>query len=139
RGVARRDVYLEKWVAEGLASAMSSDPEIREEVAPRVHPNGTLDGSEFVRHDTGQSLRLSEPERRLVLACDGATPAWQVGSLELLASLAEAGVLIWSVETVALDPHRADRLLEWVRSIRSGNARQRWLGPIEKLIATARA
>ena len=54
-GIAERETFLERWTAHGVAAALNADPEIRLELSPRLHPNGRIDGDQFVFADTGET------------------------------------------------------------------------------------
>ena len=47
-GIARRETFLERWTAHGVAAAINADPEAAAELAPRLHPNGRLEQERFV-------------------------------------------------------------------------------------------
>jgi hypothetical protein len=137
-GIARRKATVERWVVRAFIQAMNADPEVPAEVRPRIHPNGRLEGDRFVRHDTGVEIALEPGDAARLARCDGATPAWRLGEPEALRRLADAGVLIWALEPVALDPAPLDTLLADVRGFRDGGPKARWLPALEELAATER-
>src|SRR5438067_10855240 len=47
-GMARRDVFLERWTAHALAAGINADPETFLERCPRLNPSGILIGHRFV-------------------------------------------------------------------------------------------
>src|SRR5450755_2415463 len=72
-GIAERETFLERWTAHGVAAALNSDPEIRVELSPRVHPNGLIDGDQFVFTDTAETTPLDPRTVEILLRCDGVT------------------------------------------------------------------
>ncbi len=58
---------------------MNADPEIRAELSPRLHPNGRIEGNQFVFTDTGETTRLDPDTIALLSRCDGKTPAYSLG------------------------------------------------------------
>ncbi|PZR74454.1 MAG: hypothetical protein DLM73_07795 [Chthoniobacterales bacterium] len=135
-GIAQRETFLERWTAHGVAAAMNTDPEIRAELAPRLHPNGRIEGNEFVFTDTGETMALNSETIALLNRCDGKTPAHSLGvNSEVLERLAEQGILRWEVEVPALDPHAFDVLVSDVRQWRDGSARASWLNALEPIVA----
>jgi hypothetical protein len=134
-GVARRDVYLEKWLIVALAHAMTADPAVLDEVCPRVHPNGMLEGDAFVRDDTGAEIRIDAAARELLARCDGNTPAWQLAEPARLADLVRDGVIVWAIEPLGMEGHRLGFLIDDVRRWRDAAGRQRWLPILEELEA----
>ena len=68
---------------------MNADPEIRPELSPRLHPNGRIDGNQFVFTDTSEITELDPKSVEILRRCDGATPAYTfgegIGALEQLA------------------------------------------------------
>lgn len=132
-GTARRLAYLEKWVAEEVIGAMNRDPEIRAEIAPRLHPLARIQGSTLIREDTGVTLELDAEALAVLVRCDGRTPAYALNAPAVLARLAAEGAVRWELEVITLDPERFDRLLAEVSGWRPGAARERWLERIEGL------
>jgi hypothetical protein len=135
-GIARREVFLERWTAHGAAAAINADPLTRAELAPRLHPHGRMEGDHFIKTETGETIAL-DPERRALLArCDGTTPAHSLGvSARSLAELASQNLIRWAMEVRALDPHAFDVLLADVARWRDGPVRTRWLEALQPLAA----
>ena len=135
-GIARRETFLERWTAHGLAAALNADPEIRIELSPRLHPNGRIEGSQFVFSDTAETTQLDPKIIDILLRCNGVTPAYLFGAeIETLERLAGLNMIRWEIEVPALDPHAFDVLVSDIRDWRDGPARARWLETVE-LIAT---
>jgi hypothetical protein len=137
-GIARREVFLERWTAHGAAAAINADPLTREELAPRLHPHGRIERDRFINTETGETIPL-DPQRRALLArCDGTAPAHSLGvSAHLLAALAGQNLIRWEMEVCALDPHAFDVLLADVARWRDGPVRTRWLDTLQPLAALA--
>ena len=73
-GIARREVFLERWTAHAIAAAINSDPQTFLEHRPRLNPNGLLIGNRFVFLDSGDVIDLASPEMEIIARCNGATP-----------------------------------------------------------------
>ncbi len=126
-GVSRRSTFLERWAAHSLAAALNQDPEVRLELAPRLHPNGSLRGDTFVPAEAKPPVLLNPAQLALVRQCDGKTPAHSLGpSSSLLAKLADQGVLRWECEVPALDALAFGTLIEDMAQWRAGPVRARW-------------
>jgi hypothetical protein len=137
-GISLRDTYLEKWVVLELAAAMNADAEVKEEIAPRLHPNGRIEGTCFYRADLDRERPLHDDERELLRRVDGKTAAHALGcSSEALLGLERDGVLIWELEPLTLTPQRMALLLDEVRAWRDGSARHRWLPRLEAIAELA--
>ena len=135
-GIARRETFFERWTAHGLAAALNADPEIRPELAPRLNPNGFVDGNRFVFADTGQTIALDGPTLALLQRIDGKTPAYALGAaMPTIAQLAEKNVIRLEVEVPALEPHAFDVLVSDVRQWRDVPVRASWLKVLEPLAA----
>ena len=134
-GIAQRRTFLERWTAHAFAAAMNADAEARMELAPRLNPNGTLAGSEFVFADTGETVPLGDAVD-LVRACDGRTPAHSLGARrELLDNLAANRVIVWQADVPALEPQAFEVLVSEIAKWRESPARARWLERAGQLIA----
>ena len=137
-GIARREVFLERWTAHGAAAAINADPLTRDEFAPRLHPHGRIERDQFINTETGETIPLDPELRALLARCDGATPAHSLGvSAHLLAELASQNLIRWEMEVCALDPHAFDVLLADVARWRDGPVRTRWLEALQPLAALA--
>ena len=62
-GIAERETFLERWTAHGVAAALNADPAVRAELSPRLHPNGRIDGNQFVFTDTAETVRARSENR----------------------------------------------------------------------------
>jgi hypothetical protein len=135
-GITRREAFLERWTAYGAAAAINADPETQPEIAPRLHPNGRIEGQNYIFTETRESLSL-DPETFAVLErCDGLTPAHSLGvSFEMLHSLQERGLLRWEMEVPAIEPHAFDILVSDVEKWRDETARTRWLERLKSISA----
>lgn len=122
----RREVSLERWVADAVVAAMNLEPAVRGEVAPRLHPSARLEEAAAVRLDTGARIPLDAEARALLRRCDGKTPAHALGSPERLEALARAGALHWRVDCPAFVQDRIGALAAEVARWREGEARRRW-------------
>ncbi|HEY1582267.1 MAG TPA: hypothetical protein VGF73_04105, partial [Chthoniobacterales bacterium] len=47
-GILKRETFLERWAAHGVAAAINADPETAAELSPRLHPNGRLEDGRFI-------------------------------------------------------------------------------------------
>lgn len=132
--VSRREPFFERWVAYALAAAMNADPEVRPELSPRLHPNGRIDGNQFIFADTGESALLDADRIALLQRCDGKTPAHSLDAPhELLEQLAQQNILRWEMEVPALEPHTFPVLLSDIQQWRDNAVRARWLQFMEEL------
>lgn len=130
----KRHAYLERWVAASVVAAMNRDPATREELAPRLHPHGRLDGFAFLRLDTGERIAVSAEDLALLRQCDGRTPAHLIAPESRLEVLERAGVLRWEAECPALVVDRIAVLRGEVQRWREV-ARKRWLPLLDELAA----
>ena len=135
-GVAARESFLERWAAHGAAAALNSDPEVRLELSPRLHPNGRLEGGQFIFTETAITMPLDSKRAELIRRCDGATPAHLFGDeIAALEELAAQGLIRWEIEVPALDPHAFDVLVSDVARWRDGPVRARWLEILQPVAA----
>ena len=135
-GVAARESFLERWAAHGAAAALNSDPEVRLELSPRLHPNGRLEGGQFIFTETAITMPLDSKRAELIRRCDGATPAHLFGDeIAALEELAAQGLIRWEIEVPALDPHAFDVLVSDVARWRDGPVRARWLEILQPIAA----
>ncbi|MBA3501772.1 MAG: lantibiotic dehydratase [Myxococcota bacterium] len=132
-GMARR-VELETWVVARLVAIIEADPDVRAELAPRLHGHGQLEQDAFVRLDEQREHALSTGERALVAACDGVRPACELGDPTTLASLAERGVIVWRLERYARDTAPFASLLADIDGWRDP-VRERWRTRLQPLVA----
>lgn len=124
--IARTQVTLERWVVVAIARAMDADPDVRPELAPRVHPNGAREGDRFVRLDLSREVVLDAAEQALLARCDGVTPAHALAQERALERLAAEGVILWQVELPAWDTAPLTTLTADVAVWRPTAARDRW-------------
>jgi hypothetical protein len=135
-GIAKRETFLERWTAHGVAAALNADPAIRAELSPRLNPNGRIDGNQFVFTDTDAKVALDPRVVELLRRCDGATPAHLFErDVESLERLAAEGVIRWEVEVPALEPHAFDVLVSDVAQWRDGPVRASWLNALQPIAA----
>lgn len=135
-GVARRETFLERWTALGIAAAINADPEAVVELAPRLHPNGRLEADHFISTETGETVALDPATRALLARCDGATPAYSLGvPLQTLVRLAEQNLILWRMEIPAFASHPVDVLISDIAHWRAGPAQGRWLDELLPLAA----
>jgi hypothetical protein len=135
-GIAKRETFLERWTAHGVAAALNADPAVRAELSPRLHPNGRIDGNLFVFADTSEATLLDSHTVEILLRCDGLTPAHSFGEeIDALENLAAQNMIRWEVEVPALDPHAFDVLFSDIRRWRAGPVRARWLALLEPIVA----
>ena len=135
-GIAGRETFLERWTAHGVAAALNADPAIRLELSPRLHPNGRIEGNQFVFADTGETVALDPETVEILRRCDGATPAYSFGEdLRALELLAAHDMIRWEVEVPALDPHAFDVLVSDISRWRDNPIRARWLEALQPIAA----
>jgi hypothetical protein len=135
-GIAKRETFLERWTAHALAAALNSDPEIRAELSPRLHPNGRIEGDQFVFTDSAERIPLAPGAIAVLGRCDGVTPGYrfsdEIGALTQLAAL---NMIRWEVEVPALDPYAFETIVSDIRAWRAGPVRARWLDMLEPIAA----
>ena len=120
-GIARRETFLERWTAHGVAAAINADPEAAAELAPRFHPNGRLEQDRFVFTETGATVALDPVTLALLARCDGTTPAHSLGAnMDTLERLAQQNLILWDMEVPALEPTSFDILLADIARWRDG-------------------
>ena len=146
-GIARREVFLERWTAHALAAAINSDPETFLERRPRLNPNGILIHNRFVFAESGVAIELTPQELPILARCNGATPMHALiqsrngdksasinGELEVIRGLIDKKILIAPLEVPALEPFAFQILHDDIAAWREGAARQRWLPFADSLI-----
>jgi len=135
-GIAKRETFLERWTAHGLAAALNADPEIRPELSPRLNPNGFIHGNRFVFADTGEMIELENSTLSLLQRIDAKTPAHSLGiDRSILEQLAGQKIIRWEVEVPALEPHAFGVLVSDVRQWRDVPVRASWLDVLEPIAA----
>ena len=137
-GIAARETFPERWAAHAACAAMNADPEVRGELAPRIHPNGRLDGSRFVFTDTGDTVPVDPPLLNLLKECYGRTPVYSLGGeLADFEELANRKMIRWEVEVPALEPYALDVLIGDIERWRDGPVRGRWLDRLRPIASLA--
>jgi hypothetical protein len=133
-GIRAREVFLERWTADAITTAMNADLEIFPELAPRLNPSGRIDDSKFVFTDSGESVELDSSQLELIQRCDGATPAHALGApIETIRVLVEGRVLRCAVEVPALEAHAFGVLCDDVEKWRGGSVRDKWLSILQPI------
>ena len=108
-GIARHDVFLERWTAHALAAGINADPETFLERCPRLNPSGVLIGHRFVFVDSGDAIDLTSAELEIVTRCDGTTPIHALVrladvKLDVVSGLLDKRIVIATLEVPALEP-----------------------------------
>jgi len=133
--IARRETFLERWTAQGVAAAINADLETAAEIAPRLHPLGRIDGDEFTFTESGETQPISPQITALLKRCDGTRPAHSLGvPLSVLHDLVRQKFLQWEMEVPALEPHAFDLLLDEVTRWRETPVRARWLEQLQPMV-----
>ena len=60
---SRREVFLERWTAHALAAALNADPAVRAELRRALHPNGRIEGNDFISLESDETIAL-DPETK---------------------------------------------------------------------------
>ncbi len=141
-GIARRDVFLERWTAHALAAGINADPETFLERCPRLNPSGVLIGHRIVFLDSGDAVDLTSAELEIVTRCDGTTPIHAlIGladvELDVVRGLLDKKILIATLEVPALEPLAFQILRDDIAAWHLGTARHRWLPFADSLIKCA--
>jgi hypothetical protein len=135
-GIVERETFLERWTAHGVAAALNADPAVRAELSPRLHPNGRIEGNQFILADTGETVALEPETVEILRRCDGTTPAYLFGNkVDALEGLAARNMIRWKVEVPALDPHAFDVLVSDVLRWRDSPIRASWLELLQPIVA----
>ncbi len=135
-GITAREVFLERWTAHGVAATLNADPAVRAELSPRLHPNGRVDGNQFILADTLETVLLDQKTVGILARCDGVTPAHSIGQeREALEKLAALNMIRWEVEVPALDPSPFDAIVSDIERWRDGPARSHWLELLQPIAA----
>ncbi len=104
------------------------------ELAPRLHPNGNLEGDIFVPADSTPPVQLTAAQVRLLGRCDGKTPAYSLGEdAALLEELASQKVLLWECEVPALHALAFEVLVRDIAQWRPGPVRARWEERVQQI------
>ena len=141
-GIARRDVFLERWTAHALAAGINADPETFSQRCPRLNPTGVLIGHRFISVDSGEAVDLTSAELEIVTRCNGTTPIHALlrladVELEVINGLLNKKILIATLEVPALEPLAFQILRDDVAAWHLGAARHRWLPFADSLIKCA--
>ena len=135
-GIAERETFLERWTAHGVAAALNADPKTRAELSPRLHPDGRIDGNQFVFADKAETTPLDPKTVEILLRCDGATPAHSFGEeIDALEQLAAQDMIRWEVEVPALDPYAFNVLISDIARWRDSPLRAHWLDLLQPIAA----
>jgi hypothetical protein len=133
-GISRREVFLERWTAHGIARAINADPEALAELSPRLNPAGRLEKSQFIFADTGETLSLEEDALAILRRCPE-RPAHSLGvTEEKLRVLAAQKLIVWELEVPALDPHATSTLVDQISGWRESRTRRRWLDQLRPIV-----
>jgi lantibiotic biosynthesis dehydratase-like protein len=141
-GIARREVFLERWTAHALAAGINADPETFSQRCPRLNPTGVLIGHRFILVDTGEAVDLTSAELEIVTQCNGTTPIHELVrladvGLEAIHGLLDKKILVATLEVPALEPLAFQILRDDVAAWQLGAARDRWLPLADSLIKCA--
>ncbi len=141
-GIARRDVFLERWAAHALAAGINADPDTFLERCPRLNPGGVVIENRFVFADSGDTVDLSSAEFHVLTRCDGTTPIHALVKLaevemDVVSGLLDKRILIAASEVPALEPLAFQILRDDVAAWRLDAARKRWLPFADSLIKNA--
>ncbi len=133
-GIDERHLLLERWTAHLLARALNADPAARRQFCPRLHPNGRIEGNEFVFIEDNRRVPLSPALRELLDQCDGQTPAQGLeAGLPQLEELVDLGVLLLGAEVPALEANAFGVLVQDIAAWPAGEVRTGWLDRAERL------
>jgi hypothetical protein len=118
--VSQRETYFEYWCIDALAGHLAQHDELRPDLIPRRAPTIHLDGT-TLHHPIDQRTVLPPLYAALLACCDGTRRARDIAAditaradldvsdpdeaHELLAALAEQGLITWTVEVPTSDPH----------------------------------
>ncbi|MDP8976808.1 MAG: lantibiotic dehydratase family protein [Actinomycetota bacterium] len=117
--VAERNVRFEVWAVQALAQALSEDQDVRRWLPPRRRPDRL-------------PTELTPEESVVYAACDGRTPAWQVGDPALLESLVERQIVQWDLR-VPLGPHPERHVRATLERIGDSAVRARVIAVLDDL------
>ncbi|MDQ3118059.1 MAG: lantibiotic dehydratase family protein [Verrucomicrobiota bacterium] len=137
-GVARRELFLERWTAHAVAEVMNADPEISSELMPRLNPEGRVEERNFLFTESGETQPLTANDLEVLRRCDGKTPAHLIADQESLRALLDKKIIRCAVEVPALEPYAFDVLVADVEEWRRSPVREKWLSilrPISDLPA----
>jgi hypothetical protein len=138
-GLAAREVFPERWIAHALAKVLNADPEIFDELSPRLNPNGRIENATFLFTDSGETAPLCSEDLEIVERCDGKTAVHKLGaSVEKVRALVEKNILRCAVEVPALEPHAFAVLSDDVAKWRNGKVRERWLSLLRPIAEALR-
>jgi len=117
--LADRQVRFEVWAIQALADALAEDSEVRRWLAPRRRPDRAPSD-------------LGPDDAAVYTACDGRTPAWQVGHPAVLTSLVERELVQWDLP-VPLGPHPERHLRATLGRIGDEEVRTRAIAHLDDL------
>jgi hypothetical protein len=137
-GISSREVFWERWTAHAVADVINADPEVFEELAPRLNPCGRVHDDAFILMDADETIMVSPQELDLIKRCDGSTPVHAIGvPPEAIRSLVEKKILQCALEVPALEAHALETLHNDVEKWRLGKVRERWLSLLQTLVEMA--
>src|SRR5205823_3642604 len=141
-GIARREVFLERWTAHALAAGINADPETFSQRCLRLNPTGVLVDHRFIFVDSNEAVDLTSAELEIVTRCNGTTPIHALLTLadvelEGIDRLLDKKILIATLEVPALEPLAFQILRDDVAAWQLGAARDRWLPLADSLIKCA--
>jgi hypothetical protein len=122
--LAARMTRFEVWAIDALAAVLAEDPGIRRWIPPRRHPARV-------------PADLDEAEKQVYQRCDG-RPAFEAGPVELVAKLADQGLLVWALR-VPVGPHPERELRAQLEAIGDPAVRARCLEALDRLEAARAA
>jgi Lantibiotic dehydratase, N terminus len=122
--LAARMTRFEVWAIDALAAVLADDPGVRRWIPPRRHP---------ARLPAG----LDAAEEQVYWRCDG-RPAFEAGPVELVAKLADRGLLVWAFR-VPLGPHPERELRAQLEAIGDPAVQARCLEALDRLEAARAA
>jgi Lantibiotic dehydratase, N terminus len=143
-GVTRRESFPERWIAHALAASMNADPQVMDELRPRLNPNGLLVNDHFIPKDAGESIHIQAEQRGILERCDGKTPVRDIAAnsgardaTPAIRDLLARKILIAAVEVPAMEPFACEVLRCDVEEWSEGAARKRWLPIVTAFCALA--
>lgn len=134
-GITARETFLERWTAHAMATAINHDPEVFDELAPRLNPNGRRVNGSFVFTDSGEAVTLNGVELATLDRCDGYTRVHSLAAPEIVRGLAARKVVRCEIEVPALEPHAFSVLRDDVLAWRAGEVRDKWLAILQPIAA----
>jgi hypothetical protein len=144
-----RRLFFEHWALTAYADRLAADPAVRRWLPPAPQPHLVLDGRSL-RQPARAPLALSPAEVAVLAGCDGRRPAVDVAgaavaqpgaglrsvedALDLLADLADRGLLHWGVD-IPIRMTGEDVLRGSLAAIRDPGVRAQALAGLDRLAA----